>query len=186
MKFSLLLFVISGLACAQQANVTNVTQVKRIYVDALLGGGVSSGFRDLIIAHLNDTHLFLLTDNPDRADAILKGAADDREFTDTVDSVKAISVHQGTGRFASGKSAAGISGGSVNGGASDTESHHIREHKQQAYAALRLCNREGDVIWSTTQESNGAKFRSASIDVAAKVAHQLAFDFQRQSAAPAK
>jgi len=33
------------------------------------------------------------------------------------------------------------------------------------------------VIWSTTQESPGAKFRGASADVAAKIAHQLIIDF---------
>jgi hypothetical protein len=43
-------------------------------------------------------------------------------------------------------------------------------------AAVRLVNRDGDVIWSTTQESGGAKFRGASADVAAKVVKQLLAD----------
>ena len=36
-------------------------------------------------------------------------------------------------------------------------------------AAVRLVNKEGDVIWATTQESLGAKFRGASMDVADKI-----------------
>jgi hypothetical protein len=35
------------------------------------------------------------------------------------------------------------------------------------------------VIWSTTQESLGGKFRGASADVAGKVTRQLAEDFAR-------
>jgi hypothetical protein len=35
------------------------------------------------------------------------------------------------------------------------------------------------VIWSTTQESNGAKFRGASADVADKITKQLVTDYDR-------
>jgi len=38
---------------------------------------------------------------------------------------------------------------------------------------VRLVNLDGDVIWSTTQESNGAKFRGAMADVADKIARKL-------------
>jgi hypothetical protein len=64
-------------------------------------------------------------------------------------------------------------------GASETESHHIKERKHEAFATVRLCSKEGDVIWSTTQESPGAKFRGAGPDVAAKVARQLTLDIDR-------
>jgi hypothetical protein len=46
-------------------------------------------------------------------------------------------------------------------------------------AAIRLVNKDGDVIWSTTQESNGAKFRGASADVADKITRQLTADVDR-------
>jgi len=44
---------------------------------------------------------------------------------------------------------------------------------------LRKGGKDGDVLWSTTQESLGAKFRGASADVAAKIAHQLTIDYDR-------
>jgi hypothetical protein len=44
---------------------------------------------------------------------------------------------------------------------------------------VRLVNKEGDVIWSTTQESLGAKFRGASADVADKITARLKEDFER-------
>jgi hypothetical protein len=46
-------------------------------------------------------------------------------------------------------------------------------------ASVRLVKKDGDVIWSTTQESNGAKFHGASADVAEKITKQLIADYAR-------
>ena len=54
-----------------------------------------------------------------------------------------------------------------------------RRVRHEAIASVRLVNKDGDVIWSTTQESNGAKFRGASADVADKITKQLVVDYQR-------
>ena len=42
-----------------------------------------------------------------------------------------------------------------------------------------MVNKDGDVIWATTQESLGAKFRGASTDVADKITARLKEDFAR-------
>ena len=47
-------------------------------------------------------------------------------------------------------------------------------------AAVRLVNKDGDVIWFTTQESLGAKFRGASADVAEKITAKLKEDFEER------
>ena len=175
----------AGIVCAQQSGPSTLGQVKRIYVEPLDGGTAGKGFRDLIIAGLNSTRLFVLTDNPDRADAVLKGSAEDHDFEDTLDTSSNVSTHAAGAKYSGSKSALSLGGGaSANSGASESESHHVRERKHEAYASVRLCNRDGDVLWSTTQESNGAKFRSASSDVAAKVARQLQLDLEREQAAP--
>lgn len=176
------------MAAAQETPAAaSLLQVKRIYVEPLAGGTAAIGMRDLLIAGLNATKLFVLTDNPDRADAVLKGAAEDHAFEQTLDTSNGISTHEGGGRSSSSKSAFTIGSGlSANAGAADNESHHLRDRKHEAYASLRLCNRDGDVIWSTTQESDGAKFRSASSDMAAKVARQLQLDVEREQASQAK
>lgn len=155
--------------------------VKRIYVAELKGGAQADSLRELIIASIDSTKLFILTDNPDHADAILKGAADDHAFTDTFDSDESISGRENAGKSGSSASSLSAKAGGLYGGlsAGDNESHHIRERKHEAYASVRLCNLDGDVLWSTTQESNGAKFRGASADVAAKIAHQLSLDIDR-------
>ena len=37
-------------------------------------------------------------------------------------------------------------------------------------------NKEGDLIWSTLQESAGSKFRNASVDLVRKIVDQLKLD----------
>jgi hypothetical protein len=167
-------------------SVDNLLAVRRIYVGPLSGGAQALALRDLIIASLDSTKLFILTDKEERADAVLKGAADDKTFTDTFDTYSGVSGHDALGKSASGASlaarASGISGGNA---LSENDSHHSRERKHEAYATVRLCNKDGDVLWSTTQESLGGKFRGASADVAAKIAHQMTLDYERARRAEA-
>jgi hypothetical protein len=158
--------------------VHSLLDVTRIYVAQLTGGVQADAMRDLLIASIESTKLFVLTDNEARADAILKGAGDDQTFTDTFDSDAGVTARQNGGK-SSGLSAA--RSGGIYGGLSvgDNEAHHIKQRKHEAYAAVRLCNKDGDVLWSTTQESLGAKFHGANADVAAKVARQLTFDVEK-------
>jgi hypothetical protein len=154
--------------------------VKRIYVGELGTNVQATALRELIIASLNSTKLFILTENEARADAVLKGAADDKTFTDTYDTYEGMSGHESLGKSASGSTLTGkVSGLYGANSIGDNESHHSRERKHEAYASVRLCSKDGDVLWSTTQESLGAKFRSASADVAAKIAHQITLDYDR-------
>ena len=53
------------------------------------------------------------------------------------------------------------------------------ETMKHACLAVRLATADWDVSWSTTQESLGAKSKSASADVADKVAKQLVRDLDR-------
>jgi len=179
-----LVLLVRAVLAAQNTGAGSATNslldIKRIYVAPLTGGKESAALRDLIIAGLDATKLFVLTENPERADAILKGAADDNTFTDTFDSGESVNAHQTVGKYGSGASAATRTGGGYGAVAmGENDIHHIKERKHEAYAAVRLCNKDGDVLWSTTQESLGAKFRGASADVAAKIAHQLTIDYDR-------
>jgi hypothetical protein len=162
--------------------VTSLAKIKRVYVEALAGDDSAEAIRQLIIATLQQSHLFLLTDNPDRADVTLRGAANDTAFTDTFDTQESVNS-RGGGGGSSGHPAPStrLSSSSIYGSlaAGDNDSQHIRERKHEAYATVRLCNRDGDVLWATTQESRGAKFHSASADVAEKVSRQLQADFAK-------
>jgi hypothetical protein len=166
-----------------------IVSVKRVYVDRLTGGETAAQMRDLIISSLQGSKLFVLTENPERADAFLRGAAEDLVFTDSFSSSEGVRMSAGEG-----ESSASSTGSRVNGvgntvsnrssrrlsvGVGDHESLSTRERKHEALATVRLVNKDGDVIWSTTQESNGAKFRGASADVADKITRQLIADYQR-------
>lgn len=167
-----------GQEAAKPRVVVALPQVRRIFVAPLAGGGSAASMREVLIASLNSTGLFVLTDDKDRADAILKGAADDKVFVDSFDSDKSISGRTDGGMYGGGRSSKSGGGyGSLSG--ADRESYHIRDRKHEAYAAIRLVNLAGDTLWSTTQESLGSKFRSAGADVGEKVARQISQDMDR-------
>lgn len=156
--------------------------VKRIYVDRLTGGETAAQMRDLIIASLHGAKLYILTENQERADAVLRGAAEDLIYTDQFASSDSVDLRTGVGTGnRSTRTANGARSLSV--GVGDKESMDIKERRHEALATVRLVNKDGDVIWSTTQESDGAKFRGASADVADKIARQLTADVERERAA---
>ena len=150
-------------------------EIQRVYVDRLTGGDTAAQMRDLLIGSLHNARLFVVTEDPERADAILKGAAEDLIYTDQFAAADGVDLRASTGSSRSTR--AGNRALSV--GVSDDESVNVHERKHEAMAAVRLVNREGDVIWSATQESGGAKFRGASADVAEKITRQLVEDYGR-------
>ncbi len=171
-----LLFVTG--ARAQEDLSKQLLTIKRIYVDRLTGGETAAQMRDLIIASLNNAKLYVLTENPERADAVLRGAAEDLIYTDQFQSSDGVDLRSGVNAGTrSTRSSTALRSLSV--GVNDRESSDIRERKHEALATVRLVNKDGDVIWSTTQESNGAKFRGASADVADKITRQLTADADR-------
>lgn len=151
--------------------------VKRVFVDRFTGPGTAAQLRDLTISSLQNARLFVVTENEARADAFLRGAAEDSVYTDQFISSESASAHgtTGTGSTRTGR----ITGRVLNGGASDQDTTNIKERKHEALATVRLVNKDGDVIWSTTQESGGGKFRGAGADVADKVARQLTADMEK-------
>jgi hypothetical protein len=163
----------------------DLATVKRIYVEQLGGGHTSDQMRDMIIAALQNTKLFVITDNQDRADATLRGSADDKVYTDEHKSSDSIGLHttkgsaSGSHNYESGvtdSQSAGI-------GITDSETSDSKERRHETSASIRLVNADGDVLWSTTQESSGGKFRGAMADVADKITRQLADDTRKARAA---
>jgi hypothetical protein len=182
-KLLLTVCTAAATGAAQQSSassaVTALPEIRRIYVGELVGEQGDT-LRQLIISSLNSTNLFVITDNVERADAVLKGAADDKVFTESLDIQEGIGARESAGKYSSGNSIYSRGSGGYGGlSITDSQSHHSKDRKHEAFASVRLCNRDGDVLWSTTQESLGAKFRGASADVAYRVAHQLALDLER-------
>jgi hypothetical protein len=162
----------------EKSTLVQLLQIRRVYVDRLTGGETAAQIREMIINTLQGASLFLITENQEKADTILRGAAEDLVFTDTFSSSEGLNAHSqgGEGR---GSSSATRRNNYLGSGVGENESMHIAERKHEAMASVRLTNKDGDVIWATTQESLGGKFRGASADVAEKISKQLAEDFER-------
>ena len=183
------LLVVVVLAQAPDDVSAQIAGIKRVYIDRLTGGETAAQMRDLLITSLQGSKLFVLTENADRADAFLRGAAEDLVYTDNFQSSEGVNAHVGESERNASSSGSRFNGGggsvsrsvarSLSAGVGENEATNIHERKHEAMATVRLVNKDGDVMWSTTQESNGAKFRGASADVADKITKQLTADVER-------
>ncbi len=184
--YSLALLMLAAPASASEPEALEMQlpAVTRVYVEKFGGGESAAQLRDMIIASMQKLRVFVLTESPDRADAVLRGSGEDLVFIDVFqsgDSITAragLSLGRGSSYARSGRESIGLQGS-----VGENDSLRVQERKHEASASVRLVNRGGDVIWSTTQESQGAKFRSASADVADKIGRQLLQDIQRARSA---
>ncbi len=163
----------------ERQNLAQLLTVRRVFVDRLNGGETAAQFRDMIISSLERCRMFAITENQDRADAILRGSAEDLVFTDSFSSNEGINAHAGASAGNGATNTRNRRSASANASIGEQESVRISERKHEATASVRMVTRDGDVIWSTTQESMGAKFRGASADVADKITRQLVTDLER-------
>jgi len=161
--------------------------VRRVYVDRFSGGETAAQMRDMIINTLQSSKLFVITENEEKADAILRGSGEDLVFNETHSSSDNVNVHSSLNTSHSdedtalrgGTRAYDRTGRGIGLGAGEGESSHSVERRHEANAAVRLVTKDGDVIWSTTQESMGGRFRGASSDVADKITKRLTEDYER-------
>ncbi len=175
----------------EREQLTQLLTIRRVYVERLNGGETAAQMRDMIIGSLERSRLFVITENQDRADAILRGSAEDLIFTETFSASEGVNAHAsesvGDSGYAVGANGRGGTSrlGTVRHsvaaalGGGENDSLHTQERKHEATASVRLVTKDGDVIWSTTQESLGGRFRGASADVAERVTRQLLSDYER-------
>ncbi len=166
---------------APEREPATLATVQRVFIDHLGPALGADEIHDMLAATFARQHLFIVTDTEERADAILRGTASDLIYQEEHESNDSINAHA---QASDGHS--GYYGGSANKstGLSIGETEHSRntERVHEALAAVRLVNRDGDVLWATSQESRGAKFRGSSADVADKIAHDLASEMRRARA----
>ncbi len=180
-RIFLLAALAAGSALPQDAALEKqLLTIRRVYVDRLTGGETAAQMRDILISALQESKLFVLTENQDRADAVLRGAAEDLVFNESHSSSEGLTARMNAGAGKTSTSRSLSAGASIG----DNESDHSTERRHEALAAVRLVNKDGDVIWATTQESLGAKFRGASADVADKITARLREAFERARTLP--
>jgi curli biogenesis system outer membrane secretion channel CsgG len=166
-----------------------LSKVKRIYVDSFGEDAIARQVQAMVVAELTRTKLFIVTENKDKADAILRGAGLEKtsqevhSYSDSTAIGGAAGGHSGS---VSGHSINGVgsisgnsSGGFVSRSAAISDSSLNTETVNDARVAVRLVDKDGDIIWATSQESQGAKYKGATGDVAEKVVKQLVRDFEK-------
>jgi curli biogenesis system outer membrane secretion channel CsgG len=172
-------------------------QVKRIFVESFGDDSISKQVQAMVVSSLTESKRFIVTENKDKADAILKGSSLEKTSQELHSSSEATAAggaaggHSGSvsGSFVNGTGT--VSGSSSGGFASRSmaieDSSTSTETINDARIAVRLVDSDGDVIWATTQESKGAKYKGASADIADKVVKQLLRDrekIQKRSSTP--
>jgi hypothetical protein len=175
------------LSPADPDTLRQLLTLRRVFVDRFSGGETAAQMRDMIINGLQSSKLFVITENQDKADAILRGSGEDLVFTEQHSSSDGLDVHSNlglrrstdSGALRGGDHVSDSSGQTTGLGAGANESSHSVERRHEANAAVRLVTKDGDVIWSTTQESMGGKFRGASADVADKITKRLTEDYEQ-------
>jgi hypothetical protein len=167
-----------GPAIIDEQALQQLLTVRRVFVDRLSGGDTAVQMRDMIVSSLQNARLFVITENADRADAIMRGSAEDLVFTEEHSSSDSINARANIGTRSS-TARTNTRGESAGLGIGQSESSRSNERKHEAVAAVRLVNKDGDVIWSTTQESKGGKFLGSSADVADRITRKLVADFER-------
>jgi hypothetical protein len=163
-------------AQVEESALRQLAAVRRVFVDHLTGGETAAQMREILLSTLQGTKLFVVTEKEDRADAVLRGGAEDLVYSESHSSSEGVTARADAGSGKSSSTSRGIYGGM---GLGTNESERSSERRHEAIAAVRLVNKEGDVIWATVQESLGAKFRGASADVAEKITAKLKEDFER-------
>jgi hypothetical protein len=131
--------------------------IRRIYVDEFGDDAVSKQIHGMVINAISASKKFIVTENKDRADAVIKGSG----------------IEQTSQEYRAYGEATAVESVSIQDSRTSTETI------QDARLAVRLVDREGDVIWTTTQESKGAKYKGASADVADKIVKQLLRDVEK-------
>ena len=179
--FALVLLPLAAFAVEIKLPEAALADVRRIYVDQLGGCKTSDQFRDMLIAPIQSSGLFVITENAERADATLKGSGDALIFTEEHNSNDSIGIHANAGSGSSSRALnSGVSSNQTMGlGVTNDESVRMQERRHEATGSIRLVGKDGDVIWTTTEESGGGKFRSAMADVADKIVRKLADETRR-------
>jgi curli biogenesis system outer membrane secretion channel CsgG len=176
----------SSADAAQSDDSAVLLKVKRIYVDSFGDDIISKELQSMVVSSLVATKRFKVTENREKADAVLKGVALEKSSQEVHAYGESTSVGGAAGGSHGEMSGSIVNGnGTVSGSSSGgfvarhmgtNDSSVNTETVDRARISIRLVSPDGDVIWTTTQESKGAKYKGASADAADMCVKQLLHD----------
>ncbi len=162
-----------------------LSKVRRIYVESFGTSEAAQQLQAMVIDSLTESKRLTVTEDKSKADAILKGFGGEKSaqelhaYGSGTSVATAAGGHSGSISGSNGNISGHSSGGfgAVATGIDDSSVN--TETIDSAKASVRLINADGDVIWASTQESKGAKYKGASADVADKIVKQLVRDMEK-------
>ncbi|HZU41239.1 MAG TPA: hypothetical protein VE994_01105 [Terriglobales bacterium] len=167
----------------------NLLRVRRIYVDSFGDDALSKQVQAMVINSLSESKRFVITENKAKADATLKGASVEKTSQEFHGMSEGTGVGSAGGSHHSNVNGSFLNGnGTVSGSSSGGFAAHAAriddavastETINDARIAVRLVDNDGDVVWTSTQESKGAKYKGATADVADKITKQLLRDIEK-------
>src|SRR5271165_555210 len=132
----------SAPASEPDESLAQLAKVRRVYVDLLTGGASALKIRDLLMASLQSARLFVITENQEKADAILKGSAEDTAFKESFYASEGLNAH--TQVSLPGESSTSTRSSRTSAGLSIGENDSVRteERKHEAMATVRLVSKD--------------------------------------------
>jgi hypothetical protein len=162
-----------------------LSKVRRIYVENFGTSEAAQQLQAMVIDSLTASKRLTVTEDKTKADAILKGFASEKSsqelhaYGSSTSVATAAGGHSGSISGSNGHISGSHSGGFGAAGSAIDDSSVNTETIDSAKGSIRLINADGDVIWTSTQESRGAKYKGASADVADKMIKQLVRDMEK-------
>jgi hypothetical protein len=164
-------------------------KARRIFIDNFGDDAISKSLHAIVIDAIRSSKRFIVTENREKADLILRGTAIEKTSQEMHALGSATSVAgaagggsseiSGSATRNSGSISGSSRGGFRAGAAKIDDSQASIETVNDARLAVRLISPDGDVVWSTSQESRGAKYKGATADAADKVVKQILRDLER-------
>src|ERR1035441_9572903 len=110
----------------EEQSLRQLLEIRRVYVDHLTGGETAAQMRDILLSALETSQLFVVTENPERADATLKGASEDLVFTEVHTSSDNLNAHS---NFGTGRTSTNSRAPSAGFGIGEGESEHSTDRR---------------------------------------------------------
>jgi hypothetical protein len=162
-----------------------LVNVRRVCVSDFGTDALGIQIQEVVIAKLFQAKRFSLTEDCEKADFVVKGTIIERSDYATRSESEGIGFGQSgsssrssSSRFGSTGSSSGSSvSGSVSGNA--YESLSSSEVKSQAALTMRIVDRDGEIIWATSQESGEGKSKGAFTLAAEQAVRRLLRDMVR-------
>lgn len=162
-----------------------LAKVRRIYVESFGATDAAQQLQAMVIDSLTSTKRLTVTEDKSKADAVLKGFGGEKSsqelhaYGSATNVATAAGGHSGSISGSNGNISGSESGGFGAAASGINDSSVNTETIDSAKASVRLVSADGDVIWSSTEESKGAKYKGASADVADKIVKQLIRDMEK-------